>query len=233
MRSSHLKSHILCHTGEKPHECTICSKRFIKSSDLERHIRYHTGEKPYECMLCGKKCTESGTLKKHMRLHAVDGAKSFHECTVCGKKYTELGTLKKHMRKHVVGGEKSYECSHCGQTFAEMSFLKTHVDCNCSKKQCADSCKISDVGSLEMQTGVSEDQLSASLLFNSASTDLGASPVECKVEFEDNMASSVEKAVNQGKESLPFSGVYTLFKLSFFFGVFLTFLLPEKDVIDD
>ena len=51
---SNLKTHNGIHTGEKPHECTICGKFFSRAYNLKRHNRIHTGEKPHECNICGK-----------------------------------------------------------------------------------------------------------------------------------------------------------------------------------
>ncbi len=46
----YLVVHKSSHTGEKPHSCNLCEKKFTQSGHLIVHVRTHTGEKPYSCM---------------------------------------------------------------------------------------------------------------------------------------------------------------------------------------
>ena len=64
-----LATHTKTHTAEKPNECDVCHKRFIRASDLVRHNRTHTGENPYECDICNKRFTQAGALVVHKRTH--------------------------------------------------------------------------------------------------------------------------------------------------------------------
>ena len=59
----------MTHTGEKPHQCSVCSKRFRDPGTLKIHMRTHTGEKPCKCSVCSKRFRDSGTLKIHMMTH--------------------------------------------------------------------------------------------------------------------------------------------------------------------
>ena len=46
--AANLTGHHRKHTGEKPHQCELCTKSFVNSSKLTVHLRTHTGEKPYQ-----------------------------------------------------------------------------------------------------------------------------------------------------------------------------------------
>ena len=65
-----LKTHMLTHTGEKSHLCSVCGQTFayVKILKLHRilHRMTHTGEKPHKFTECDKlEFTSSSHLKRH------------------------------------------------------------------------------------------------------------------------------------------------------------------------
>ena len=54
--SSALKIHVRSHhcSEQRPFECSVCSKTFMRLAHLDRHSIIHTGHKPHKCFLCGK-----------------------------------------------------------------------------------------------------------------------------------------------------------------------------------
>ncbi|GMR30859.1 hypothetical protein PMAYCL1PPCAC_01054 [Pristionchus mayeri] len=92
-----LRIHVLhVHENHRPHECSVCNKRFSQSSSLNKHLRVHSGERPYKCPFCTKSFTASSILRTHIRQHS--GEKPF-KCCHCGKAFASHAAHDSHVRR--------------------------------------------------------------------------------------------------------------------------------------
>ncbi|XP_047740462.1 longitudinals lacking protein, isoforms H/M/V isoform X26 [Hyalella azteca] len=56
--------------------CPLCSYRSTKLSHVKRHLLSHTGEKPFACHLCAHRCNDRDNLARHVLTHGIDARHS-------------------------------------------------------------------------------------------------------------------------------------------------------------
>jgi len=118
-----LRIHVLhVHEKHRPHQCTVCNKRFSQSSSLNKHMRVHSGERPYQCPHCDKSFTASSILRTHIRQHS--GEKPF-KCKHCGRAFASHAAHDSHVRRTHLRA-KTWPCEFCGLTFPDMKQLQFH-----------------------------------------------------------------------------------------------------------
>ena len=91
-----LMTHLVGHTGIKPHVCTECGKAFKQLSHLNTHQLRHAGVRPHTCTECGKTFVQSSHLKRHMKTHNPEDA--LH-CNLCPRRFTYPSELRAHQVK--------------------------------------------------------------------------------------------------------------------------------------
>ncbi|XP_047423814.1 zinc finger protein 596-like [Mugil cephalus] len=116
--------------------CHFCGKEFKGRSQLAVHFQSHTGERPHLCDICGRKFSRPYQLRRHKILvHANRGGGSSSEddaaavdapfsCTVCGKRLKSEALLAAHARIHT--DDKPHRCGVCMRSFQTTSCLKQH-----------------------------------------------------------------------------------------------------------
>ena len=152
LTETHLRIHMMIHSGAKPHKCDVCGKCFRQRSTLKQHKYTHLEEakKPYLCTICNKgfikrvsyKChmvghtdsslttckqcgrhfTSTISLKQHEVVHLPVRPE---QCNVCFKKFFRKSHLDLHMRIHT--NEKPYECQYCQKRFRQAATYRGHV----------------------------------------------------------------------------------------------------------
>jgi hypothetical protein len=163
-----LFSHMLIHSGDRPHKCSHCDKCFRQLGHLQTHLRIHTNYRPFKCINCEKTFATNSQLKKHVQKHGVhfnQGLDNCVACLICGNSFADEKHLKIHKLKHIsvaaqneliknynavvekketASVEKSlnnqHMCDVCGQLFNSLSNFKYHKEIHLqeSKQACTE-----------------------------------------------------------------------------------------------
>ena len=116
----------------------ICEKCFAKKSTLNMHQMVHTGEKPHKCEYCERKFSRKRYLEDHMKNHICfniqdDFGKPIRihkqidpiQCTECDRIFNKKSNYKVHLLTHT--GEKPHKCSYCEKGFTRKGYMVKHM----------------------------------------------------------------------------------------------------------
>eukprot|EP01083_Nonionella_stella_P193306 714090_1 len=118
-----LLRHIVSHSGRKPYTCGICSTGFTQHGSLKQHLLIHSGSLPFKCPLCAKGHRSRSQRTAHMRVHST--VVPMHPCSLCKREFRSRGNLNCHMTIHT--GEKRFVCHLCGLRLSRSGGLKEHL----------------------------------------------------------------------------------------------------------
>ena len=121
------------HTGEKPHACLKCPRRFLRKHSLHLHTRKCFEKKPKCCPICERSFTMGSDLKIHKKEHnlakkdKVSGMKQerlMKKCDRCEFSALSGRMLMKHRR--ITHPNKKFLCTLCCIEFLSPQSLNYH-----------------------------------------------------------------------------------------------------------
>lgn len=75
--------------------CAFCVRRFWSAEDLRRHMRTHSGERPFQCDVCSRKFTLKHSMLRHQKKHQRRGGASTQSCSDLSDEETGNQTSRK------------------------------------------------------------------------------------------------------------------------------------------
>lgn len=131
------------HSGETPHECSFCHKKFMFSWLLLTHRRiFHSQKEPEDDSKCNE-CNVTFRSNSSLAIHYSSKHKQFDRtrnvCDICGKGFETRRSLRSHKYSHA---EMQHNCLICGKIFRTKVVLSRHMKTHTGEKQF--SCKYCD-----------------------------------------------------------------------------------------
>ncbi|KAH8243707.1 hypothetical protein KR032_009487 [Drosophila birchii] len=126
-----LRSHLVRHSGERPHKCQQCEATFAIGSELKTHMKTHSSVRSYVCRYnCGKSFRFSSARSIHERIH-MDDSKRIHRCEYCPKSFVTPSACRAHQQQHNLA--RDHRCDTCRISFRQKKHYQNHLKTNSHK----------------------------------------------------------------------------------------------------
>lgn len=118
--------------------CPHCGKVVPKEKQntMHYHLKKHSGDLPHECGTCGKKFAQKQSLELHIKWNHKP-TDEILECPVAGCNFTStswsnrrIHFLRKHCKDHIEEIQDGHTCKACHKTFnSSTAFFYHAADC--------------------------------------------------------------------------------------------------------
>ncbi|XP_017871614.1 PREDICTED: zinc finger protein 891 [Drosophila arizonae] len=134
---AYLKEHMMRHTGEQPHRCTRCYRKFVDEAKYNAHMDSHKHQDKLEAeaealaaqhggkKVVVKEFTCSFCSQNFTVVFDVGQVKRRYACDACRDKYSNAEALRQH--KQQVEEKREFSCERCGRKFVFEGFLQRHL----------------------------------------------------------------------------------------------------------
>ena len=138
---TNLTTHMIVHSGIKPHQCHICLRRFTQKVNLQRHMHIHDGSRPFSCCMCNKSFTQKANLQRHILSHTERSQENLLEALSNIPNESEVNNAINESLSEAILNEHSSEsipprqsesvsqfhCALCDKSFAQKVNLQKHM----------------------------------------------------------------------------------------------------------
>lgn len=138
---TNLSTHLIVHSGVKPHQCHICLRRFTQKVNLQRHMHIHDGSRPFTCRMCSKSFTQKANLQRHILSHTEHSKEELlialneipNESEVnnaINESLTEAMSVVMEQKPQFENHHEQkaeYQCEVCNKTFKQNVQLQKHM----------------------------------------------------------------------------------------------------------